>query len=214
MTAWSPNSRLYSSLRRWPSCGPRRGVARPPWRRRAPSRPERPLSGQGRSAWRVPSAARHRPMPPSGNPWAGPSAADSRRRHLVTRGQMPLEHLEFLAVFQADDEIMLDRLLDRHRRRWCCGGRLRLGLARGAQRLKHAGDQGGNITHRHSIVADERGDDLRGQGQHVLLLAVVIHSNEPFDPSCGFRLDIMLGPRMTSHRQSKSTRYLRLKSGP
>ena len=41
---------------------------------------------------------------------------------------MPLEHLELLAVFQTDDEIMLDRLLDRHRRRRCFGVLLGLGL--------------------------------------------------------------------------------------
>ena len=48
------------------------------------------------------------------------------------------------------------------------GGFLRLGLTRSPQGLKHAGDQGGNITHRYSIVADKRGYDLGGQCQELL----------------------------------------------
>ena len=49
----------------------------------------------------------HRIVP--GQPPAAPIVLGC---HVVPSGQMPLEHLEFLAVFQADDEILLNRLLD------------------------------------------------------------------------------------------------------
>ena len=174
-----------ASLRqRRPSCGPRRDVT------------GRRLGGRRFRCYRSGRLAAKADLPGECRARRGvgrcyhrvvlgqaPAAPIVLGRHVVPGGQMPLEHLEFLAVFQADDEILLDRLLDRHRRHRCIGGLLGLGLTHSAQGLKHASDQGRNITHRYGIVADKRADDLGGQRQKLLRLAVIIHSVGLSDPS-------------------------------
>ena len=78
---------------------------------------------------------------------------------------MPLQHLEFLAVFEADDVVGLNRLIDRH------GGPQRfttallrfLWLASGLERGIHGADQGRKVDDLHDILRDVGGDDIAGQ---------------------------------------------------
>jgi hypothetical protein len=78
---------------------------------------------------------------------------------------MPLEHLQLFAIFQANDEIRLDGLLDHH------GGLQRFtsallrfrGLTGAGEGLVDGADQGRKVDDLDDILRDVGGDDLGGQ---------------------------------------------------
>ncbi len=76
---------------------------------------------------------------------------------------MPLEHLQLLAVFQADDVIVLYRRTHRNGgfgQRFC----LRFGRLQPGERSIDVGDQCGQVAHGDAVVADMGSDDIRSEG--------------------------------------------------
>src|SRR3546814_18984703 len=88
-------------------------------------------------------------------------------RHVVGGSKMSLQHLQLLAVFETDDVLVRDRLLDRHRR----AQRLGLGLA-GTCRESHQGtvdgaDDFGDLHRRNAVVSEIGGHHLGRHTQKV-----------------------------------------------
>ena len=90
-----------------------------------------------------------------------PTLAVFLGRHVVGRVQMALQHLQFLAVFQADDIVREHGFFRRHGRfgALCL---LRSGPDIG-KRVENLVDQIRNVPRRGRIIADMGGDDFRGQ---------------------------------------------------
>ena len=93
------------------------------------------------------------------------------RRQVIGSFQMPLEHLQLLAVLEADDMVGLNRLLDRHRRlqRLAGGFLLPLGLSRRLEGLVDSADQRRKLGNRDDVPGEVGGDDLRGQFDEIAI---------------------------------------------
>lgn len=90
-------------------------------------------------------------------------------RHPVGRHQMALEHLQFFAVFQTNDEIIRHRFLDRN-----SGGRrlynLFFGFGEFFEFAVNDLDQRWNIRCSNRVVGDMGGDNLRCQSEDFRLI--------------------------------------------
>ena len=96
---------------------------------------------------------------------------------------MPLEHLELLAVLEADDVVVRHRFLDRNRRLEFDLGLL-LRRSKPRERRIDRLDQAGQFRARHRIIRNMRRNDFGRQGhQFAVLHAFVRHSADPFDSS-------------------------------
>src|SRR6185369_16254385 len=95
-------------------------------------------------------------------------------RHVVGGAQMPLQHLQLLAVLEADDVVRRDRLLDRHRRirpfrHW-------LGGATGSgERVIDIADQGRQLRHGDRVVRQMGGQDVSHQWENILGVCLISH---------------------------------------
>ena len=85
-------------------------------------------------------------------------------RHPVIGHQVPLQHLQLLAVLEADDVVVGHRAADRHRRRQL-DRRRRLVRRQPAQRVENRLDQRADLGARDGVVADMRRNDLGGKGE-------------------------------------------------
>ena len=85
-------------------------------------------------------------------------------RHAVVGHQVPLQHLQLLAVLEADDVVVGHRAPDRHRRRQL-DRRRRLVGRQPAQRVEDRLDQPADLGAPDGVVADMRRDDLGGKGE-------------------------------------------------
>jgi hypothetical protein len=101
----------------------------------------------------------HRVVPPE-----PPALAVFLRRHAVIGHQVALEHLQLLAVLEADDVVVGDRAADRHRRGELDQRRGLLGR-QPAQRIEDRLDERPDLGAADGVVADMRRDDLGGEGE-------------------------------------------------
>ena len=131
---------------------------------------------QARSSWRARCAAAHSSARPSGSPPAAPSAWILLGRHVIPGLQMPLQHLELLAVLQTDDVLRRDGLLDRNRG-------LRLFRLLGRRYRREVGEtpvdlpnQLGKVGHGDGVVGNVRCHNFGGQRKELLLAHLFSHS--------------------------------------
>ncbi len=88
---------------------------------------------------------------------------------IVSSANVPLQHLQLLAVLEADDVVGCHRAADRHRRLRRLGLRLAGAALQPAQRLVHGADDLGNLRGRQFIIADIGGNNLRRHAKDVFL---------------------------------------------
>ena len=156
-----------------PSPGER--VSRLPARVRA-RLPRQPACGRARGSWREPSAAPHRPVPPSGSRWAAPSAADTRPASgcsCVARCRLSV--FSFLPSSRQTMNSGVTDFLTGTAGTRAATGCLHLDRADRAQGIEHAADQRREVAHPQLVAAGMRRHDLRGQTQQFCMEVVVVH---------------------------------------